>query len=745
MRSFLKTTTVAALALGSSTAMAQDVAIYASVANPDDATGVQVIVLGSQEFPTVDLYDAGAETPTLAELQQYFAVLVYNQPGANFDNPMAFGDVLADYVDSGGGVVIAGGALDTFSGAAIGGRMRTPGYLPFLLENGTGIESAPLQPNGAPGLLMERVSLDNWATYGFNVFDCGECRRVTGLSVEVGATLLADYVSPLGLREPLSATVTPTTTTGVPGRVVALNFFPGFSTPGNWNVQTDGDRAITQAMLFAARLERPASTLYNTFVQQDFNCNAIDAADEILVDLLDPLCAATLDPVTGLPIESADYYFDYNSYGCLHFALPTDSDVIFQGNSPTPIFEGLGGHCDPMQNPYTFPRPDQAGAWATISGCDNCPCDFNPDQQDVDADGVGDLCDNCLYIPNEDQLNGQECPELMGNPDGDLFGSACDNCPCAPNPLQINTDGDQWGDACDNCPEVINDDQLDIDRDGVGEECDNCSFFNPVLENRTLEQMENPVNAEGFQPDEDQDGVGDSCDNCLTTVNPSQGDADEDTIGDACDLCPQQAEEEPGDDFLDEDEDLVGDKCDNCLGIPNPRDPATMRQPDSDSDRIGDACDNCPLNSNNSQTDSDEDGVGDACDVCPADADPDQIDSDGDGIGDICDNCPAIANPDQADDDQDEFGDACDLCPGEQIPVENPRNVDSDFDGVGDQCDNCPFTPNADQLDLDGDGLGEPCDNLAIRGGGEAGCSTSGTGLFGWMALGLGALGLRRR
>ncbi|MCB9693165.1 MAG: thrombospondin type 3 repeat-containing protein [Alphaproteobacteria bacterium] len=745
MTRWFKGAAVAALALGSSNAFAQDVAIYAATQNPDDILNVQALLFSvTQEFSWVEVVDAGAETPTLADLQQYFAVLVVSEPGTTFQDSEAFGDVLADYVDAGGGVVVMFGALDVSSNAAIGGRLAdTPGYLPFLLSQGTGISPEP-------GLLMERTSYDHWGTYGFNTFQCGECAHVDGLRTVIGAEELAEYVRPNNTREPLVAAITPPSTTTVPGRVVALNFYPGFSgdeNGPNWNVATDGDRAMSQALLYAARLERPASTLYNTFVTTDFNCNAIDGADEILVDILDPLCAMNLDPETGLPFESADYYFDYNSYGCSFFTLPLDTDFILPGLSQVPIFEGIGGHCDPMKNPFAFPRPDGgANPYATMSGCDNCPCDYNPEQQDVDADGTGDLCDNCLYTPNEGQEN--ICPRT-GMPDGDAWGNACDNCLCVPNPLQENIDGDLFGDLCDNCPEIVNDDQVDLDRDGVGEVCDNCSYFNPVLENRTLEQMFNerdPVT--GLQPDEDMDGVGDTCDNCLTTPNPNQGDADEDDLGDLCDYCPQQAEDSPGDDLQDEDGDGVGDKCDNCLGIPNPRiGDIFSPQPDQDADKVGDACDNCPLNSNNDQRDSDDDGVGDACDVCVALQNPDQLDSDGDGFGDVCDNCPTVANPDQADDDLDGFGDACDLCPGETpVPPPNPSNLDSDGDGVGDQCDNCPFTPNPDQLDLDGDGLGEPCDNLAIRGGGDpSGCTTTGAGGFGWLALAAGLIGLRRR
>ena len=40
----------------------------------------------------------------------------------------------------------------------------------------------------------------------------------------------------------------------------------------------------------------------------------------------------------------------------------------------------------------------------------------NPDQEDMDGDTMGDLCDNCIDAPNKDQENS----------DGDLTGNTCD-------------------------------------------------------------------------------------------------------------------------------------------------------------------------------------------------------------------------------------------------------------------------------------------------------------------------------
>ena len=82
--------------------------------------------------------------------------------------------------------------------------------------------------------------------------------------------------------------------------------------------------------------------------------------------------------------------------------------------------------------------------------------------------------------------------------DADGLGDVCDNCPEVANQAQSDTDLDGVGDACDNCPGIFNPDQNDADDDGFGDACD-CGPEDPQI-NPLAQEQYNAVddNCNGF-------------------------------------------------------------------------------------------------------------------------------------------------------------------------------------------------------------------------------------------------------
>ncbi len=96
------------------------------------------------------------------------------------------------------------------------------------------------------------------------------------------------------------------------------------------------------------------------------------------------------------------------------------------------------------------------------------------DPCDVDLDGHADVVDNCMNAGNPEQ----------DDDDMDGLGNVCDP----------DDDGDGWTDTLDNCPVDFNEDQDDRDVDLIGDSCDLCADH-----------------ASADNADSDGNGIGNAC------------------------------------------------------------------------------------------------------------------------------------------------------------------------------------------------------------------------------------------
>jgi hypothetical protein len=214
------------------------VAVLAAEATASWNTDVTNKIMGVGSIPRVDLIPvtAGNPVPTLAQLSSYPAVLVYSDNG--FNNPVAMGNVLADYVDQGGGVVL--NALVFAAGASYGmqGRLNAGGYLPFT----TGSTASPGDFALATDLPLHPI-LDGVSSFDGGMFSF----QNSPIDIATGATLVAHWSNDQPLVSAMDITQ---------GRVAGLNFFPPSSDARSdfWVAGTDGARLMANALLWSGRV-----------------------------------------------------------------------------------------------------------------------------------------------------------------------------------------------------------------------------------------------------------------------------------------------------------------------------------------------------------------------------------------------------------------------------------------------------------------------------------------------------------
>jgi hypothetical protein len=308
-------------------------------------------------------------------------------------------------------------------------------------------------------------------------------------------------------------------------------------------------------------------------------------------------------------------------------------------------------------------------AAATFEDASNDPSIY--DAVFWDVCGMPLVSENAIPYTYDFEIDAPKCKE---DQDRDGIPFSCDNADASFNPEQEDIDLDGIGDVVDLCPVAGGDrtNSADSDSDGVGNVCDTCR--------EVVDQYNTGIDAAGipphmwvrnipFQDDADSDGIGDACDNCVWTPNCERyGDTDGLTpyrVGDPIDYTNAELCQ------TDTDLDFVGDVCEGEIVRPEATAPIGFGNADDfDQDGLSNLDDGCPRQPVLDPL---------ACEVtedCPAGRTCDggwcnHLDSDDDGVGDHCDTCPRSANANQAleggmqeeDKDGDFVGVACETAP----------------------------------------------------------------------------------
>ncbi len=244
---------LAVFVAGSVASALPDVAIVAAASNTTNPetntrfTDVRDKLVATGLFNSVTLFNATrfnptGGTPTPSEFAQWDAVLVWSND--SFDNAVAMGNALADYVDAGGGVVVA-----VFTNTSLNvdrflqGRWQTGNYI-AIPQNGNYTQAT----GGLGQVLISGHPIFN----GVNSF-------VTSTGVTSQGQLFGGY-RPVNTTLTAGSTKVATWNTGhtlvalAPNaRVVELGFHPVSNAvnAGYWDQTSDGARLMANALLFS--------------------------------------------------------------------------------------------------------------------------------------------------------------------------------------------------------------------------------------------------------------------------------------------------------------------------------------------------------------------------------------------------------------------------------------------------------------------------------------------------------------
>ena len=205
-------------------------------------------ISGTGKFAQVDAVNLNNRVPTLPEAMAYDAILMYGGASQfSATTRTAVGNVLADYADSGRGVVTSTFALGSNAGSWIpAGRWNVDRYHVM--------NPVASQKQGTRLHLGTVYNPSNPVMTGVNTFDGGSSSFYVPISTfAAGSVRVADWSNgfPLVAVKELPGL----------GRRVDLNFYPPSSNARSdfWVVGTDGDLLMANALQWAAPVPEPST------------------------------------------------------------------------------------------------------------------------------------------------------------------------------------------------------------------------------------------------------------------------------------------------------------------------------------------------------------------------------------------------------------------------------------------------------------------------------------------------------
>ncbi|KIO51798.1 gliding motility-associated C-terminal domain-containing protein [Flavobacterium hibernum] len=235
--------------------------------NYDLGSDVKQKLENTREFDVVDLIDISTFTPDLAVLKKYDVILVFTSYG--IIGMPSLGDVLAQYIDNGGGVVDA--AFEN-GNQAINGLYNTAAYRVLIPDNNVRKPFSSLGTIDSPNHpIMNNVESFNIGSFG---------HRSGSTQIAPGSYVVSRY-------DDNAMLVIARENVGLKhARRVSLNFFPISTTALNqgWDASTNGDVIMANALKWVGRsliIKRiaglrsgslfPVGTTTNTFEVTDKN------------------------------------------------------------------------------------------------------------------------------------------------------------------------------------------------------------------------------------------------------------------------------------------------------------------------------------------------------------------------------------------------------------------------------------------------------------------------------------------